>query len=239
MTVAFRSIILSTKTVALAVAVAALCVGSIANAQTGPGGQPPPGAKQSVSDLEAQVAYQRAFEAVLWAMPASAIHRMRVGMLQVPGMADNVIAMTVTPLATKQEFITPNQTTPYTAAFSDLRNGPVVLEVPAKTDKVVLYGQIVDAWQATIGGVGPVGEDKGAGGKYLLLPPGYKEPIPAGYFAVRSSSYRVAFAFRAIQLGGATLADANAYTRSLKMYPLSEASGPNATRFVDDRPYTI
>ena len=52
-----------------------------------------------------------------------------------------------------------------------------MLEVPAKTDRAVLYGQIVDAWQATIAGVGPVGEDKGAGGKYLLLPPGYKEAL--------------------------------------------------------------
>jgi hypothetical protein len=36
--------------------------------------------------------------------------------------------------------------------------------------KGVLYGQVVDAWQSTIAGVGPVGEDKGAGGKYLFLP---------------------------------------------------------------------
>ncbi|HEY1861940.1 MAG TPA: DUF1254 domain-containing protein, partial [Gemmataceae bacterium] len=148
------------------------------------GGQPALGSKPSVEDLDAQVAYQRAFEAVLWAMPASAIYRFRVGMLQVPGMADNVIAASFTPLKTNQQFITPNQTTPYTTAVSDLRNGPVVLEVPAKTEKVVLYGQIVDAWQTTISGVGPVGEDKGAGGKYLLLPPGYKEAIPAGYFAI-------------------------------------------------------
>jgi hypothetical protein len=113
-------------------------------------GQPPAAAKQSVPDLDAEVFYQRAFEAVLWAMPAVAIHRFRAGMLQVPGMADNVIATSVTPLTTKQEFIRPNQTTPYTTAVSDLRNGFVVLEVPAKTDKVVLYGQIVDAWQSTI-----------------------------------------------------------------------------------------
>ena len=203
------------------------------------GGQPPRGAKQSVTDLEEQVAYQRAFEAVLWAMPASAIYRLRVGMLQAPGMADNVIAASFAPLATKQEFITPNQTTPYTAAFADLRNGPVVLEVPAKTDKAVLYGQIVDAWQATIAGVGPVGEDKGAGGKYLLLPPSYKEATPAGYFAIQSSSYRITFAFRSIQLEGATVADANAYTKLLKMYPLSEATDPKPTRFVDIRPYSL
>jgi len=160
-------------------------------------------------------------------------------MLQVPGMADNVIATTVTPLATKQEFITPNQTTPYTTAVSDLRNGAVVLEVPAKTDKVVLYGQIVDAWQSTIAGVGPVGEDKGAGGKYLLVPPSYNGPIPHGYFVVHSSTYRITFAFRAIQLEGATAADANAYTKLLKMYPLSEAANPTSTRFVDVRPYTV
>src|SRR5215831_14446439 len=124
-TVAFRNTILSTRTVALAVGVAALCAGSIAGAQTEPpGGQPPADAKQSVADLDVQVAYQRAFEAVLWAMPASAIYRLRVGMLQVPGMADNVIAASFAPLKTNQEFITRNQTTPYTTAASDLRKGP-------------------------------------------------------------------------------------------------------------------
>ena len=213
------------------------CTG--ASAQTAPvGGQPPASTRQSVSDLEAQVAYQRAFEAVLWAMPASAIYRFRVGLLQLPGMADNAILTSVTPLATKQEFITPNQTTPYTGAVSDLRKGPVVLEVPAKTDKVVLYGQVVDAWQATIAGVGPVGEDKGAGGKYLFLPPGYSGPVPEGYFGIRSSTYRITLAFRAIQLGGATVADATAYTKLIKMYPLSEAASPMPTRFVDLRPLT-
>ena len=46
-----------------------------AQKQTEPiGGQPAPGEKQSVPDLEEQVAYQRAFEAVVWAMSASAIN---------------------------------------------------------------------------------------------------------------------------------------------------------------------
>src|SRR5215471_9278650 len=217
-----------------------LAADAMASPQTVPvGREPPADAKQSVTDLEAQVAYQRTFEAVLWAMPASAIYRFRVGMLEVPGMADNAIAASFAPLKTSQEFITPNQTTPYTTAVSDLRNGPVVLEVPAKTDKVVLYGQIVDAWQTTIAGVGPVGEDKGAGGKYLFLPPGYKDPVPDGYFPVRSSSYRITFAFRSVQLAGATLADANAYTKLMKMYPLTEAANPNPTRFVDTRPHPI
>jgi hypothetical protein len=65
---------------------------SQAGAQTEPrGGQLSPGSKQSVSDLEAQVAYQRAFEAVIWAMPAASVYGLRKGSLEVPGMADNVI----------------------------------------------------------------------------------------------------------------------------------------------------
>jgi hypothetical protein len=152
-------------------------------------------------------------------------------------MADHVIAATFAPLKTNQEFITPNQVTPYAAAVSDLRKGPVVLEVPAKSDKAVLYGQIVDAWQAALADVGPVGLDEGAGGKYLLLPPGYHEPIPGGYFPIPSSSFYITFAFRSVHAEGATDADANAYTKLLQMYPLSETAAPQPTRFVDALPY--
>ena len=154
-------------------------------------------------------------------------------------MADNVIVAFSAPARAIQEYITPNQVTPYIVAVSDLRKGPVVLEVPAKTDKAVLYGQVVDAWQITIADVGPTGADKGAGGKYLFLPPGYKEPIPDGYFPIQSTSYRIMFAFRSIQLGGATQADAYAYSKTLKMYPLSEAADPKPTRFVDGLAYPV
>ena len=229
------SVLLTTVILILCVAVGAGAQTEIgAAAQTEPlGGQPAPGVTQSAKDLDAQVAYQRAFEAVLWAMPASAIYRLRVGFLELPGMADNVILSYSGPLRTIQEAITPNQVTPYICATSDLRNGPVVLEVPAKTNKAVLYGQVVDAWQVTITGVGSVGEDKGAGGKYLFLPPAYKDSIPTGYFPIQSSSYRILLAFRSIPLGDATAADAYAYSKTLKMYPLSEAANPKPTRFVD------
>jgi hypothetical protein len=109
----------------------------------------------------------------------------------------------------------------------------VVLEIPAKTDKTVMYGQIVDAWQVTIADVGPSGEDKGAGGRYLLIPPGYKDSIPTGYIPIHTESYRLAFAFRSIALPGATEAEAYSYSKTLKMYPLADASSPKPTRFVD------
>jgi hypothetical protein len=202
--------------------------------QTEPrGGQPMPGAVQSVPDLEAQVAYQRAFEAVVWAMPASAIYGLRKGFLELPGMGENTILSMSGPLTPIHEVITGNNQTPYIGATTDLRSGPVVLEVPAKSSQASLYGQIVDAWQATIADVGPAGADKGAGGKYLLIPPGYTEAIPSGYLPIQSSGYRVLLAFRSVAAPGASEADAHAYTKLMKMYPLAEAANPQPTRFVD------
>ena len=37
---------------------------------------------------------------------------------------------------------------------------------------------------------GPAGVDKGKGGKYLILPPGYKDKAPDGYIALPSMTYQ-------------------------------------------------
>lgn len=219
--------------IAAALACALALTAPQVGAQEPLGGQPALGSKPSVPDLDAQVAYQRAFEAVVWAMPASAIYRFRVGVLEQPGMADNVVAANPGPLTTMTEAITPNTVTPYICEFSDLRKGPLVLELPAKTDKASLYGQIVDAWQVTLADVGPTGLDKGAGGKYLLIPPGYTQPIPSGYFPIQSGSFRIGMAFRSVPAPTASDADAYAYSKTLKIYPLSEAANPAPTRFVN------
>jgi hypothetical protein len=206
------------------------------NAQSEPlGGQPAPGSKPSVPDLDAQVAYHRAFEAVLWAMPASAMHRFRQGLHQQPGMADNVITSYSGPLLPHTEVITGNTVTPYIAATSDLRNGPVVLVIPAGNEKATIYGQILNAWQATIADVGPAGRDQGKGGKYLLLPPGYDQPVPEDYLPVTSETFRVAFVFRSVAGPNSSEADAYAYTKGLQMYPLAEAANPRPTKFTDGR----
>jgi hypothetical protein len=219
-----------------------LCLAGVVTAQTEPlGGQPPAGAKPSVKDLEEQVVYQRAFEAVVWSQPAVAIYGIRRGMFALGIKDDEIVAMSH-PLAPRHEMLTANNDTPYITADADLRSGPVVLEIPQASEKGVLYGQVVDAWQETIADVGPIGADKGRGGKYLFLPPGYKDPVPTGYFAVPSQNYHIAFAFRSIVLPGMTDADAQAYAHKLKMYPLSQAANPKPTRFVDpwkDRASTL
>lgn len=197
------------------------------------GGRPPAGVTASTDDLGAQVAYQRAFEAVLWAMPALAIHRLRRGLAAQPGGGDDVLVAYSGPLSQLAEVITGNTTTPYIAVCNDLRNGPVVMELPARTDAASLYGQVTDAWQVTLADVGPAGADAGAGGRYLLIPPGYSRPIPDGYFPIRSTTYRITSAFRSVPGPSATASDAYEYSRTLRIYPLAEAAEPPPTRIVD------
>ncbi len=198
------------------------------------GGQPPAGSKVSVKDLDYQVKYQRAFEAVIWGIPAVAIYGYEKGLRKL-GAEPNTIGAFSGPASAYFETPTPNNVTPYIVAFTDLRGGPVVVEVPAVSDDASLYGQIVDHWQITIADVGPSGLDEGKGGKLLLTPPGYNEPVPDEYIEVKSPSYRVGFGLRSIPGPDSTPERAYAYSQTLKMYYLSELPNPEPTKFIDPR----
>lgn len=197
------------------------------------GGQPPAGARSSIQDFDYQIKYQRAFEAILWNMPAISIYSFRRAAVDNLDAKDNDIIAYSAPATPKLEAITANSTTPYISAFTDLRKGPVVLELPAASAEGSVYGQVVDAWQFTIADVGPSGLDKGKGGKLLFTPPGYEGEVPAGYIHVSSPNYRIALAFRSVPVPGKTAADAYQYAKKLRMYYLSEARNPPKQRFID------
>lgn len=202
-------------------------------AQTDPvGGKPSPGSKPSVTDLDYQVKYQRAFEAVLWSMPAIGIYGFHRAS-ELIGAGPNVILAMSGPAKPNNESLTANNQVPYTASQTDLRKGPVVLEVPPASEKAGIYGQIVDHWQITIADVGPSGIDQGKGGKILLTPPGYTEQVSDDYIEIKSPSYRVAFAFRSVPGPESSAAQAYEYSKTLKMYYLSELPNPAPTKFID------
>ncbi len=196
------------------------------------GGQPPAGSKASVKDLTDQVTYQRAFEAVIWSMPAVAKYGMRRASIEI-GAGDNVVMAWSAGATALLETLTPNNTTPYVTSTTDLRKGPVVLEVPKATDKANLFGQVADNWYITIADIGPIGVDKGQGGKILLTPPGYTGEVPDGYIEVKSPSYILDFAFRSIPTPQGTPEDAYALSKHIKMYYLSELPNPRPTRIID------
>src|SRR5262245_39224293 len=197
------------------------------------GGQPPPGSAPSVKDFDYQIKYQRAFEAVLWNMPAIAIYSFRRAAFTDLGCKDNDIIAYSAPATPRLEALTANSSTPYIAAYTDLSKEPAVLEVPAAGPDGSLYGQVVDAWQFTIADVGPAGLDKGQAAKYIFTSPDYKGEVPEGYIPVASPNYRIALAFRSVRAPGKSVEDAYAYAKRLRMYYLSQAGSPPAQRFID------
>jgi hypothetical protein len=111
----------------------------------------------------------------------------------------------------------------------------MVLEIPPADDENSITGSIDEAWQTAIEDVGPAGVDKGKGGKYLILPPGYNGQAPEGYIALPSGTY-AGFALLRSNLKTASDADiakAVGYGKRVRFYPLLQAANPPETKFVD------
>lgn len=92
------------------------------------------------------------------------------------------MAINTKPLNSDIHLIALQTETPYLQGALDLRDGPIVVEIPAATSESHLYGTICDAWQRPLDGidVGKDGWEDGKGAKYLLLPPDCKGvPRPA------------------------------------------------------------
>ena len=71
-----------------------------------------------------------------------------------------------------------------------------------------------DFWFRYVADMGIAGPDKGQGGKYLFLPPGYDGEVPDGYFAYRSPTFTNWVVLRA--LGGVP------DMKKTRIYPLAE-----------------
>ena len=99
-------------------------------------------------------------------------------------------------------------------------DGPTVIEAPPQ-----MLGVIQDGLQRYLADIGPLGPDKGEGGKFVVLPPGFDGEVPDGYFVVRSPTYSVMFFVRGFQVDGST-DQAVALMKQIKVYPLEVASSP-------------
>jgi hypothetical protein len=88
-------------------------------------------------------------------------------------------------------------------------------------------------WFQWVGDVGTTGADKGKGGKYLLLPPGYKDSVPEGYFVLRSKTYNHWFFFRGFLVDGDPTPAVENAKKHLRVYPLSKAANPPEMKFVN------
>ena len=103
-------------------------------------------------------------------------------------------------LATEPKHVglTLNSDTPYAPLLLDLRDGPMVIELPPGP-LICVAMDVNQRWVADMGLPGP---DQGRGGRHVILPPGYHGDIPEGYHAGWSTSYRVLGGIRALPAGG-------------------------------------
>jgi hypothetical protein len=112
-------------------------------------------------------------------------------------------------------FLTANCDTVYYMGVVNLSKGPMVVEQPPMG-----LGTINDMWFSWIIDIGFPGPDRGEGGKYLLVPPGYDGPLPeGGYFIARSKTVRVLYAARAFLVDNDPKPTVENIKKNLKIYP--------------------
>lgn len=193
----------------------------------------------AATQLSAQAIYPRAVErnavnAVIWAMPVVNYDLMYQAALANKMKPNQFIYWSRLP-DWKNQTLTPNPGAIYLMTFLNTKDGPVVLEVPPASDEGSITGNLDDAWQIALEDIGTAGADKGSGGKYLILPPGYKDKAPEGYIVLQSSTLQNFALLRSILKDGspAGIAKAVAYGKRAKVYPLSQAANPPETAYLD------
>ncbi len=202
-----------------------------------------PGFSQSPSpdDLARRTIERRAIEAVIWGMPAVNYDLMLQEMLGTTNGKVNQVVYWGRPLDARNQTLTPNPDAIYFMAFFDTKDGPIVLDLPAGDASGSFNGNIVTVWQMPLEDAGLLGADKGAGGKYLILPPGYAGTVPDGYIPLRSDTFGGYALIRSnlASHGDADVAKSIAYGKKVKVYPLAQAAAPPATVFTDAKDVTF
>ncbi|GAB5374464.1 MAG: DUF1254 domain-containing protein [Acuticoccus sp.] len=118
-------------------------------------------------------------------------------------------------------FLTANADTVYFLTYLDLSDGPVVVDQSPGA-----LGTINDMWFQWVIDIGRPGPDRGLGGKYLIVGPGYDGPLPeGGYFIAHSKTNRTLYAGRAFLTDGHDPKPAVDTIKSdLKIYPYAPGS---------------
>ena len=173
--------------------------------------------------------FQRACKAYLDFMPAMSMlaildgNERDLGLKECSDLGVWADLLDATPIV-----LTGNTESVYFGGNVDLKkDGPTVVEVPPQ-----VLGMANDAYFRFIVDFGIVGPDKGQGGKYLLLPPGYEGEVPEGYFIVHSRTYKLWIMARANQkISGMGEQAIKWYGENCAVYPLKD--GPRKPRVIN------
>jgi hypothetical protein len=171
--------------------------------------------------------FQRGVQAFLSGMPGASLVGMRTGFRKLGALNNNVLLFG-NRLDSKSLFLTGNTDSAYFSTWINLKDGPMVLETPPK-----VLAFLDDSWFQYVTDIGNAGRDKGQGGKYLVLPPGYDGPVPEGYFVARSRTYNLWLMGRGFKVNGDLTPAVEGIKKNLRIYPLAQAKNPPPTNFIN------
>jgi hypothetical protein len=183
--------------------------------------------KETVQKVYDNLDFQRGVQAFLTALPAAASYAMHAG-FRTFGQDNQTVLLAESLLNSHSLVLTANTETVYNTLWLNTKDGPLVVEVPPH-----VLGMIDDAWDRYVTDVGNAGPDRGKGGKYLLLPPGYKDDVPEGYFVVRSRTYGNLMFCRGFIVNGDLRPAVENFRKNFRVYPLASAANPPAMKFVN------
>jgi hypothetical protein len=172
--------------------------------------------------------FSRGVDAFLNAMPGASTEAIRVGFASQGADNNQTVLIMESLMDSKSLFLTANTDSIYNLMWVDTKAGPVVIETPPN-----VLGVIDDHWFQYVTDFGRVGPDKNKGGKFLLLPPGYKGDVPKGYFVLRSKTYGKMVFWRGFLENGSTKTAVDNTKKFVKVYLLADAKSPPKMKFID------
>lgn len=180
--------------------------------------------KQETADkLQENLLFLRGIETFLNGIPAASMEAIRLGLISQGATEAHHLIITERLMDSKPLFLTANTDTVYAFNNFDLeKTGPLVIEVPPGSGP----GTVNDAYFRFVVDMGAPGPDRGEGGKYLILPPGYDGETPDGFFVAHSPSYINALILRGFLVDGKPDAATKMFSEGVKIYPLARADNP-------------
>jgi hypothetical protein len=172
--------------------------------------------RETAAKIRDELDYLHGVEAFMNSIQGVSTYAIRKGLIDT-GVNDNDFLIYTGLMDSKSLFLTANADTVYYMAVLDLSNGPMIFESPPDA-----LGVIDDMWFRWVTDFGLPGADRGEGGKYLLVGPGYDGLLPEGGFFVRKSRTN-----HVLVLGRSFLTDNDpaptvaVIKNSIKIYPYS------------------
>jgi len=201
-----------------------LAAASLASAEPGA----PIGAKLGPLVEAREMAAQRTVETLIWLTPLASVDAMRQAFFRDAGARYGDIVWWSSSDWKNQTALA--RATERQIYFNfNTQEGPVVVDVQVAIS-ASLSGVLYDAWQKPLVNVD---KDRVGARKYLLLPPGYKHSVPAGFVPVHSQTYNGYGLLHAPPNASSEAISSLTLAKTLKLYRLAQAPNPPPPRVID------